>query len=78
VQVTVGLNDLAKSIAERNHIVEQYGRNRQAVKLNMENQKRMDVLKDQWNNMKKFVDKEKNKGKGVRSVDKSIELNYKR
>ena len=65
-QVTVGLNELAKSIQERNTIVAQYGRNRQAVKLNMENQKRMDVLKDQWNNMKKMVDKEKNKGKKKR------------
>ena len=65
-QITVGLNDLAKSVAERNEIIATSGRNRQAVKLNMENQKKMDVLKDQWNLMKKLVDKEKRKGKGVR------------
>ena len=67
-QITVGLNDLAKSVAERNEIIATSGRNRQAVKLNMENQKKMDVLKDQWNLMKKLVDKEKRKGKGVRSI----------
>jgi hypothetical protein len=45
--------------------MEQYGRSRAVVKLNLENQKKMDLLKEQWNNMKRLIDKEKSKGKGI-------------
>lgn len=66
MQITNGLNELAKSIAQRNDIIEKFGRNRQAVKMNLENQKKMDQIKESWNRMKKLVEKEKAKGKGVR------------
>ena len=56
--------DSFESLQERKEIMEKFGRNRKAVQLNVENQKKLEVIKTQLENMKKLLSKEIAKGKG--------------
>lgn len=74
MEITELLNELAQGIQQRNEIMDKYGRNRQAVKLNTENHAKLATIKANWNAMKKAVETEKNKGnKGLFASKLSVD-----